>query len=969
MDNNENPVNQSWQALEMRVDLAESLWEQLLQLNDMDLTAVYAMEERFLRITSKARVNVATVREQDTSVDYGERLFLAPQRQQQQQQAMLQQDTTDNDLFDETGGYEEQDEPSENQATSAAAPFQRSGPDSAAQPQPNLQDLQKAQQEQIEEAISTMAAQLKAETARIHTTLQGQVTELDAMEDLASENVTAVTQVAADVKQHVAAGWTRTIGTWTLLFTVAGTFLFCLVTIQMIPKRAGACLFNCPPADQFCRILPNGRKECIDMAQMERKQQETDEATVGSTDDPMDRYGSEQATDTEVTCQVGMDGQCLELKEVTKDIPTESKQAPRILESSSAPKLESEKLTMDSSFKTTSTEPKKPMAEETARKVPQEPVKPKPAQATGGGGLGGIFSEEYVAAQGAETVPLYKGKPFSPRDVRIAADEGDIETLTGYLEAKPEWINKHDKNKWTVLHFGVRTGSVELVQLLLDAGAQVDILAGDDRDPLEVAWDKFGDGHPVVDLLEDWTSPVYNKKWFSVKDVRDAVTKGDTELLAGYLAVKPEWADTQDKRHWTGLHVAARTGSKDLIQTLLDAGCDESLQTVDGETALDIALDTFGSDHIVVEILQESRERRETDTTIDAFQTAAVEGDIEELSSYSEAWPALINFQDENGWTVLHLAALSGSLESVQILLDSGCDPDLETAGDQTAFDLTIGRLEEEDPIVELLRSVTTEKAQVEDELDEEDEAEFSLDAFQDAAVDGDVERLYLYLEERPDWIYALDENDWTVLHLAAWSGSVESVQLLLDSGSAPDAVNSGGETALDLAIVRFGDEGPVPKLLLQLRKEDNTEMDSDEDADEDEATPEDEEETEEAEPFEDDSTDGHNHDKESSATSVPEYSGVPLSLDDCRYAAVAANTALLSACLQAQPDLTSLQDENKWTILHLAARSGSVECVRILLEAGADNDAETVDNDSALDIAMAVFGEDHPVVELLRDW
>jgi hypothetical protein len=42
---------------------------------------------------------------------------------------------------------------------------------------------------QIEEAISQMVPQMKAETAHIHATLQNQSVGLDKMEDLTSENV------------------------------------------------------------------------------------------------------------------------------------------------------------------------------------------------------------------------------------------------------------------------------------------------------------------------------------------------------------------------------------------------------------------------------------------------------------------------------------------------------------------------------------------------------------------------------------------------------------------------------------------------------------------------------------------------------------------------------------------------------------------------------------------------------------
>jgi hypothetical protein len=539
MQVNEAPVDQSWQALLMRVERAESLWQQLVALvetpimNDEDdndandereatQRQMDALENQLQRVTRRARECVLERRQQDTSVNHMERIFLAPLvAAAAQRKAEAGNDYNDDDPVDEE----------ETIVEDSNAPFRTPGVSKTATStglpaaaQPNVQDLQKAQREQIEEAISQMASQMKTETARIHATLQNQAVGLDKMEDLTSENVVKVTQVATDVQQHVSANWTRAIGTWTLLFTVLGTFLFCLVTISMIPKRPGACLFNCPKADeQFCRILPGGRKECINVAAMEQQQQQQRRDEEEETTEWIDLdLGVNAKEKPEQTCEVGMNGECLNLKEdpvfqtVDSDQDVDAKEAP---EQTCEVGMNGECLNLkeDPVFQREA-EPRptidipeirdKDMFEETFEAFEdtqtaevKEPVKPdRAARATGGGG--GLFSQENVADVDPDTVPLYKGKPFSPKNVREAAAKGDTVRLAGYLRKKPEWVNKQDKNMWASLHLAVRAGSLDAVKVLLDAGCDDQLETVDGRTALDMAIEMFGRDHPIVKVLE-----------------------------------------------------------------------------------------------------------------------------------------------------------------------------------------------------------------------------------------------------------------------------------------------------------------------------------------------------------------------------------------------------------------------------------------------------------------------------------
>lgn len=310
---------------------------------------------------------------------------------------------------------------------------------------PNVQDLQKKQREQVEEAISHMASQLKAETARIHETLSGQTAGLDTMEDLATENVQQVSEVAKDVRDHVQSSWSRTIGTWTLFFTMLGTFVFTLVMIQVAPKGK-ACVFFCPPnprPDEFCRTLPNGRLEYIRVEPESPPAEETELAVEENV-----------LTSTEsVTCEMDIYGECVSEDETAETIGEAVHEKIR-------------SLSMDDL----------------------------------------MFGEDNVVEDMAnrpnERLPKFQGTFFSPGDIRNAANTGDLSLLRGYVSVKPEWINMQDNNGWAAVHLSARRGEVEAIDFLREIGADLWLRTVDGRSAQDIAMVYHGADHPIVYSLD-----------------------------------------------------------------------------------------------------------------------------------------------------------------------------------------------------------------------------------------------------------------------------------------------------------------------------------------------------------------------------------------------------------------------------------------------------------------------------------
>lgn len=676
-------------------------------------------------------------------------------------------------------------------------PYEQEPSSSVYKPEMNAQDVQKLQREQIEDAIKGMAAQMKNETERIHTNLRGQKTNLSEMEDVAAENVDHLSSVARDVNEHVAQGWGKAVGTWTLIMTVAAAFVFCMITIQIIPKRQGACLIFCgKPDDQFCRFLANGEKECINNSkenkiepvrqpipapkegqdEEERIKREIQES-LGHTSQKTKKETSKMAQE----CEIGMEGTCIDGK------------------------LEKQ---LDASA--------------------MDPF-----------GDGGIRAADGMAEN--VDIPLFEGKPFAASDLRKAAAAGDMLTLSSMLEIKPEWVDAADKNGWSALHLAARSGNIPVVELLLSVGGNPLLVTNAGSTTVDVATKKLGSHHPVVELLsaavdkseeeeqdeklqikekeeqndgqeeeEHEADSLLQGRSFTINEMRSIARDSNIPLLKEMFAVKPEWVDEGDENGWTMLHEASRLGRVDIATTLLDAGAKVELETGAGLTALQLAYDSLGADHPVTTLLSSvSKSILSTGHPFSShtLSDASLHGNQQVISEILEKRPDLVNIGDSNGWTALHQAARSGSSEVVVSLLDHGADLNAQTSTLHTPLDVAVQIQGKESEVAFVLAKAVGSVLP--------DESVFVPADVREAAQVGDVDRLSRMLQLRPDWVVAGDENGWAPIHQAARAGHVDVVEVLLDWDADPHQTTGGGVAALDIAKEEYGPDHEVVKLLI----------------------------------------------------------------------------------------------------------------------------------------------------------
>ncbi len=355
----------------------------------------------------------------------------------------------------------------------------------------------------------------------------------------------------------------------------------------------------------------------------------------------------------------------------------------------------------------------------------------------------------------------------------------------------------------TPLHFCAERGHNELLRLLLEAGADAN------------ARDEWG------------CTPLFST----------AILSLDTTTARQLLRAGTD-PNTQGIGGETALYRAAKAGAEVLAHCLLEWGADPMAATDRGERPLDVAEGVY----LRWLLLAAGAEAPEDFPPLPGrlFSSHAKPGG-RDLSLLLEA------MKDDElqylwGCTPLHLAALSGNAEALNLLLHAGHAPSAPDADGRTALDwaVTSGKLEAVALLLGagaevsgdmLLRAVEQETptllrlllpASSSPDLLGEDPTEHPacaprITALHRAAELGNAGMLRLLLAAGAD-INAQDTQQQTALHRAVRRHNMPAVLLLLEWGASPHAADEDGQTPLHLA----GNMGDAR--LLKLLQEQGTE-------------------------------------------------------------------------------------------------------------------------------------------------
>ncbi|XP_062046272.1 E3 ubiquitin-protein ligase MIB2 isoform X3 [Lepus europaeus] len=234
---------------------------------------------------------------------------------------------------------------------------------------------------------------------------------------------------------------------------------------------------------------------------------------------------------------------------------------------------------------------------------------------------------------------------------------GNVARALELLRRHPEQVDTKNQGR-TALQVAAYLGQVELVQLLLQARAGLDLPDEEGNTALHYA--ALGSQPDVARLL----------------------------LSAGC------GADVVNSAHSSALHVAVQRGFLEVVRVLCEQGCDVNLPDAHADTPLHSAISAGTGANGIVEVLTEVPGIDLTATNRQGFTLlhhASLKGHVLAVRKILARARQLVDARKEDGFTALHLAALNNHREVAQILIREGrCDVNVRNRKLQSPLHLAV---------------------------------------------------------------------------------------------------------------------------------------------------------------------------------------------------------------------------------------------------------------------------------------
>ena len=291
-----------------------------------------------------------------------------------------------------------------------------------------------------------------------------------------------------------------------------------------------------------------------------------------------------------------------------------------------------------------------------------------------------------------------------------AASDGDIEAIEAHIAAETD-LNEQNETGYTPLHYGVMKTRPGVVALLLEAGADPDVVNNQAKTPLDLAIS--GSKDEIIDLLLEagaaveppvdgihvlaWNNEVIGVKLhiYAGTDIDQADELGNIPLLLAVekghigvleLLIKHEAnLEVSDPDGFTPLIMSAELNHPELLQLLLDAGADIAAEDKAERTALDWA--------IIMQSAEAETILRENDAPSSAeksFIAAIQTNNIDAVKALLEKGVD-VNEPAYTTKTPLHYASHSRNKDILKLMLIEGAELEAKTEQGFTPLSYAIG--------------------------------------------------------------------------------------------------------------------------------------------------------------------------------------------------------------------------------------------------------------------------------------
>ncbi|XP_067045027.1 transient receptor potential cation channel subfamily A member 1-like isoform X2 [Acropora muricata] len=401
----------------------------------------------------------------------------------------------------------------------------------------------------------------------------------------------------------------------------------------------------------------------------------------------------------------------------------------------------------------------------------------------------------------------------SEMDLYQACCEGDTSVVRSLLELQSlREVNQLSDSGLSAMHCAARRNKKEVLQILIDNGADVNVIASMANKMLTplhyAAW--FNASGAVECLIENGAD-VESSSAFGQKPLHYVVSRASVELVEKMLTKGKANPNSLDNQKFTPLHLAAQRGRLDILEILLAHGADFRLQNDEDETAIHIAAKE-GRNEILRHLLQRASMagssckqliHNENHEGKNCFQLAVVGGHVEAAMICVEYGADFRRVRSDS--LPLHIASSLGDSKMVKFLL---------------SHDYINVHEEDSEGMTPMLRASLAGNVEIIDHLIKKGASILPLPGSTSpsplmCAVKRGQTNAIMYLLQHGAQIHYRDSFDRTCLHVAADSGIVHTVDLILqiDGMDLINSVDKDRRTPLHYAASK-GNPQIVKKLL-----------------------------------------------------------------------------------------------------------------------------------------------------------
>ena len=364
-------------------------------------------------------------------------------------------------------------------------------------------------------------------------------------------------------------------------------------------------------------------------------------------------------------------------------------------------------------------------------------------------------------------------------------DSGRVAVVGEILNEHPEILNSRNDNGMTPLSQAAYRGQIEIMRLLLAAGADITIGDNENSGPLHNA--AVGGSVEAVALLIASGADVNTRDDNGMVPLLYALNYSHPDV-ARLLIERGADPAASSPRGTTAVHYAVIRGLEGMIAGLADAGADIDAQNGEGSTPLITAVEWGNLDGVrkLLELGANTELANEYGRT-PLLIVARESGDVDMAGLLIEHG-ADVNALDKFGDSPLTLAAWRGYEAVVNLLLDHGAD--VATDGRQGA---QLIQYAPEKALERLMEKLIEKNADLSTGTDRGGN-------LLHAAAEGGSPDIVRTLLEQGLTAEQVDPYGWTPLHYAAAKGRTAVVEILLDHGVDLDTRTLSGLTPYNLA-------------------------------------------------------------------------------------------------------------------------------------------------------------------------